>query len=149
MHVFKQCKKSYRQEEQQAYNSYKESESQANMETHQEQPKELSEAVNNISAQLTHTTLGAVTKHTATTETTIGTEGQTNNEQSTPSHQSESDETFTSPMPQENAAYAFPNSTADQLLDEVTSGLGAGSRKTDEENKQGCGMTSTSGVSVM
>jgi hypothetical protein len=121
------------------------------METHQEQPKELCEA---ISAQLTHTTLGAVAKYTATTETTIGTEGQTNNQEPPQSNQSESDETFTSLMPQENAAPAFPKAKADQHLDEVSSGLGEGSRKTDEENKQGCRMTdhkqetSTSGVNV-
>jgi hypothetical protein len=95
-----------------------------------------------------------IATHISTSETTRGTEGQTNNEESTPRHESESDETFTSPMPQENVASAFPKAKADQLLDEVSSGLGEGSRKTDEENKQVRRMTdhkqetSTSGVNV-
>jgi hypothetical protein len=122
------------------------------METSPEQAMELSEAMNNISAPLIHTPLGAI----ATTETMRGTEGQTSNDKSTPSHQSQSDKIFTSPMPQENAAVASPKTKADQISDEVTkltrSDSGAESKQTDKEDKQGCKMkdykteTSTSGV---
>jgi hypothetical protein len=113
---------------------------------------ELNEAMNNISAPLIHTPLGAI----ATTETMRGTEGQASNDESTPSHQSRSDKIFTSPMPQENAAVASPETKADQISDEVTkltrSDSGAESKQTDKEDKHGCKMkdhkteTSTSGV---
>jgi hypothetical protein len=141
-----------------------------NIATSPEEAMELSKAMNNILAPLIQTPLGAIViaiavaivifiaTYIATTETTRGTEGQTSNEESTQSHHSESVETFTSPIPQENAAAASPKAKADHISDKVPkltrSDSGAKSKQTDDEDKQGCKMkdhkteTSTSGVNV-